>query len=197
MSLVRDYQHYYAGSWVALIEGDLLIPIFVETVIDESDYSNDDFSEEHRSRLLIHGHRYDRRDGRTRGSRINISVMSPDLVLESPDVGYVCSGRDIRWSVIRPIRQRLKGMASNKLHGANLGRGSDSASLVYDLFNPSFPGLVNRWLFVNPDNNKIHYKGAEVGLVVENEIRLLPRFQYIAGYFRNCPTYANFSIGVL
>lgn len=197
MSLVRDYQNYYCNTWVALREGEILVPIFVENIDDSSDYSTDDFSEEHRRLLLITGRRYDMDNGRLRASRIRISVLNEDLVLESPDLGYVLVGRDVRWSMIRPIRQRLKGMASNKVQGTNIGRGTDNAKLIYDLFNPSFNGLVNRYLFVCPLDNSIHYKGVIIGRVDDTVIRLYQRFMYVFPQFTANPNYALFTAEVL
>lgn len=197
MSLVRDYNHYYQHSWVGIQEGDLLIPIFVEGVIDSSERSNDDWSEEHREALQIHGNRYDKRerDGRIISSSIVVSVMNPALVLESPDVGYVSSGRDVRWTVIRPVRQRLKGMAANKLNGANLGRNNtETATVIYNLFNPNFDGMINRYLFVAPGNGRIYYKGAEIGEVRDDSIAVLNRFFYLIPQIQGCERYADLPI---
>lgn len=195
-SLVRDYNHYYQHSWVGIQENGLLIPIFVETVIDTSELSSDDWSEEHREQLMIHGIRYDKRerDGRIVASSITTSVMNPALVLESPDVGYVHSGRDIRWAVIRPVRQRLKGMVSNKVNGTNIGRGTETSSIIYNLFNPDFEGMINRYLFVAPSNNRIYYKGAEIGQVFDDRIHLINRFFYLIPQIQGCERYANLPI---
>lgn len=196
MSLVRDYCHYYQNSWVGLQEGNLLIPVFVEAVIDESGLSNDDYTEEHRSQLQIFGFRYDKRpNGRVAATRITIPVLSPSLVLESPDVGYVASGRDIRWTVIRPVRQRIKGMVSNKVAGTNLGRSTEAATMIYNLFNPDFEGMINRYLFVAVSgNNRIYYKGAEIGEIRDNTILLISRFSYLLPQITGCEQYANLPV---
>ena len=191
-SLVRDYNHYYQHSWVGIQDNGLLIPIFVESVVDTSDMSSEDWSEAHREMLFINGYRYDKRerDGRIIASNISVSVMNPNLVLESPDVGYVCSGRDVRWTVIRPVRQRLKGMASNKINGANIGRGNETSSLIYNLFNPDFEGMINRYMFVAGSNNRIYYKGAEIGKVYDDRVEVLNRFFYLIPQIQGCERYA-------
>lgn len=195
MSLARDYHHYYVGTWIGLLENDILVPIFVEAVTDESGMDPDDFSEEHRSQLQLHGYRYDKRpNGRISGSRIAVPVLSTSLVLESPDVGYVCTGRDIRWTVIRPVRQRTKGIISNKINGTNLGRSSDSASIVYNLFNPSFDGMITRYMFVSNRNNRIYYKGAEVGEIRDGSILILSQFSYLTPQIIGCEQYANLPV---
>lgn len=200
MSLVRDYQHYYCGTWIAQKMGDLNLPIYVESVEDTSDFDSDNFTEEHRASLQFHGLRYTLNpNGRVTGSRVQISVMDASLELESPDVGYVLLGRDIRWTVIRPVRQRLKGMAGNKIHGANLsnGAGSNAAKMVYDLFNPSFEGLVDRYTYVCPHTNKIHYKGAEIGVCDQTGriFTVLTRFGYVRRRLANL--YPDFTFQIV
>lgn len=191
MSLVRDYQHYYCGTWIAQKEGDLNLPIFVEQVEDNSSFDSDDFSEEHRALLTFSGIKYVQNNSNNRltAVRVNIPVLDPSLELESPDVGYVLSGRDIRWTVIRPVRQRLKGMAGNKIHGASFSNGSSGAAarIIYDLFNPSFDGLVDRYTYVCPHTSVVHYKGAEIGRIDQDSTSfvILVRFEYMIRRLRD------------
>lgn len=197
MSLVRDYQHYYCGTWIAQKEGELNLPIYVEQVEDNSSFDSDDFSEEHRALLTFSGIKYIQNESNNRlvPVRVNISVLDPSLELESPDVGYVLSGRDIRWTVIRPVRQRLKGMAGNKIHGASFSNGSSGAAarIIYDLFNPSFEGLVDRYTYVCPHTSVIHYKGAEIGSFnhESSSFVVLSAFEYVIRRLSNA--YPNFT----
>lgn len=195
MSLLRDYNHYYQQSWVGVKEGNLLLPVFVEQVLDSSDYDSDDYSEEHRARLEIHGHRYVKNNrGRVVSSRFSISVLDDSLVLESPDVGYISNGRDVRWAVIRPVRQRMKGMVSNKLAGMSLGRSQENATLVYNLFNPEFDGMINRYLFVAPSTGYIYYKGAQVGVIADGSISIISRFSYLLPMITVCEQYRDLPV---
>ena len=197
MSLVRDYHHYYCGTWIAQKEGELNLPIFVENIEDPSSFDSDDYSEEHRAQLNFSGIKYVQNNGNNRlvPVRVNIPVLDPSLELESPDVGYVLSGRDIRWTVIRPVRQRLKGMAGNKIHGASFSNGSSGAAarIIYDLFNPAFEGLVDRYTYVCPHTSVVHYKGAEIGTVNQetSTFVLLAAFEYVVRRLRLA--YPNFT----
>jgi len=195
MSLLRDYNHYYQQSWVGVKEGNLLLPIYVEQVIDSSDYDRDDYSEEHRARLEIHGYRYTKNSrGRVSGSRFSISVLDESLVLESPDVGYISNGHDVRWAVIRPVRQRMKGMVSNKVVGTSLGRSNENASIIYNLFNPEFEGMINRYMFVAPSDNHIYYKGAKVGVITETGVNIISRFSYLLPMLTACEQYRDLPV---
>ena len=180
MSLQHDYSHYYTNSWVALCEGDLMYPLYVSDIIDRSNRRESDFSEAHRQQLFLNAIKYFRDpNGRIRSENVEVSVVSQNLVLESPDVGYVKIGNVVRWTCIRPVRQRLKGLASNKI--TQIAVNHRQGELMYDLFNPSFEGLINRYCYISPQTGFIYYKGALAGKVNHDEqvVKLLPLFKYL------------------
>ncbi|MDW5598938.1 hypothetical protein VSS74_31555, partial [Conexibacter stalactiti] len=175
-----DYNHYYAGTWVVLKENNVNVPLFVLEVSDPSNRREHDYSEEHRAQLLLVCDRYDKdRSGRLRSSRCEVNVMNENLVLESPDVGYVKTGDVVRWTHITPVRQRMKGVTGHKIRQVQVGQRQ--GQLMYDLFNPEFEGLIDRYTYVAPFNNQIYYKGAHIGRVNHDtrSVILLRRFQYL------------------
>lgn len=180
MSLRRDYQNYFVGSWIAWQSEGLLLPIFVTDIRDRSDFDQDDFSEEHRSQLHFVGNVYKKNsEGEVIETRVEKNILDPELITESPPVGYVRLGRSVSWTHINPVRQRLKGLASNKLRQVSIN--DRQGRLMYDLFNPSFDGLVDRFTYVNPTTSKVYYKGAEIGSIdsSNNQILLLSKFSHV------------------
>lgn len=180
MSLLTDYSHYYNGSWVALVEDGVSYPLFVHDVGDHSNRRESDWSEAHRQQLYFRGDKYSKdRRGNIHSERMEISVLDPRLILESPDVGFVKVGGVVRWTAIRPVRQRLKGLSSNKIPQVQVNHRQ--GELMYDLFNPSFEGLINRYLYIAPNTGFIYYKGARVGNIDHGTQtgRLLNIFMYL------------------
>lgn len=173
MSLVSDFAHYYNGTWIAQRVGNINCPVYVESVEQAGEFSSGDFSHEAEQALYILGERWNKNDqGQIVRERFNIPIFDSSLILESPDVGYLLHSRNVvSWTHINPVRQRAKGLISNKLrNGPNSGRGI-SGEMVYNLFNPDFPGLVTRFIFINPNDDKVYYKGALVGQVLPEDQR--------------------------
>lgn len=181
MSLRRDYQHYFCGSWIAWQSNGLLLPILVTDIRDRSDLSSEDFSEEHREQLYFMGILYQKNEatGDLIETRIEKNILDPELITESPPVGYVQVGTSVNWTHINPVRQRMKGLSGNKLRQVSIN--DRQGRLMYDLFNPSFDGLLDRFTFINPLSNKIYYKGAEIGRVdsIANQIVLMTKFSHV------------------
>lgn len=180
MSLHGDYSHYFCGSWIALVEGNVRVPLFVMDITDNSDMSSGDYSERHRAQLEFVCDRYDKdARGRIVRRREHFNVLNPNLILESPDVGYVKIDNNVRWTHIVPVRQRMKGLTGQKVRQLSVGQGT--GELMYNLFNPEFPGLIDRYTYIAPHNNIIYYKGAVIGRVEpdNNRIVLLRIFKYL------------------
>lgn len=187
MSLVQDFSNYYINTWIALKEGDINLPFYVMNVEQREEFSRHDYSHEAEQALYFVGQRwYKNSDGRLVHDVINVDVFDQRLIHESPDVGYLNHGRNmVSWTHINPVRQRVKGLVGNKIRALTTAR-SVSGQMVYNLFNPEFEGLVTRFIFVNPQNGFMYYKGAKVGLVnLEGQTRgrypctLLDKFKHI------------------
>lgn len=180
MSLHSDYSHYYTNSWVALVENEVMYPLYVQEVLDRSRRRESDYSEAHRQQLYLQCVKYFR-DGNNqiRSENLEVQVLDPRLILESPDVGYVKIGSVVRWTCIRPVRQRLKGLAGNKIQQIQVNHRQ--GELMYDLFNPDFEGLLSRYCYVSPSTNFIFYKGAKAGRLNHEDqtVEVLPLFSYI------------------
>lgn len=193
MSLVSDFSHYYCGTWIAERRGNLNIPLFVMNVFQQGEFSRDDFSHEAEMALMFEAERWVKTDSGFNRTAVQIGVFNPNLVLESPDVGYLQHGRNmVSWTHINPVRQRAKGLMGNKLRGVtSLGRNI-SGEMVYNLFNPSFEGLLTRFIFINPSDGLVYYKGAHVGRVLlsaghdsrgRQTVQLLDMFKHIQSDF--------------
>ena len=180
MSLHSDYSHYYTNSWVALVENGIMYPLYVQDIRDHSNRSESDYSEAHRQQLhLLCAKYYRDQRGNIRSETLEVPVLDSRLILESPDVGYVKIGSLVRWTCIRPVRQRLKGLASKKIQQGQVNHRQ--GELMYDLFNPAFDGLINRYCYIAPSTNLIFYKGAKAGRMNHEtqSVELLPLFKYI------------------
>lgn len=191
MSLVTDFAHYYNGTWIAQRNGDINNPIYINSVDQNAPYSRDDFSHEAEQALVFYGDRWSKEpDGSFRSEAIVIPIFDPSLILESPDVGYLLHSRNVvSWTHINPVRQRAKGLMGNKLRtGPSVGRGIPG-EMVYNLFNPTFDGLVTRFIYINPNDYNVYYKGARVGRVQNDvgrdrrgrlHLTLLDKFKHIS-----------------
>lgn len=180
MSLHSDYSNYYTNSWVALVEDGIMYPLYVQDIRDRSNRRESDYSEAHRQQLYLNATKYYRTEsGSIRSESLEVSVLDARLILESPDVGYVKIGSVVRWTCIRPVRQRLKGLSGNKITQVQVNHRQ--GELMYDLFNPAFEGLINRHTYVAPNTGFIFYKGAKAGRIIheEQQVQLLPLFKYI------------------
>lgn len=166
MSLVTDFSHYYCNTWVALKEGEINHPFLIIAVDQSGRFSREDYSHEAEMGLTFVGQKwFKREDGTFGNTSMTIPVFDPRIIHESPDVGYLSHGRDlVSWTHINPVRQRAKGLMGNKIRQIDMSRNV-SGQVVYNLFNPSFDGLVTRYCFVNPGDGKIYYKGSLVGQV--------------------------------
>jgi len=103
----------------------------------------------------------------------------------------------VSWTHINPVRQRVKGLMGNKIRSLSQPRGQGiSGQMVYNLFNPSFDGLVNRYVFINPMTGETYYKGALAGKVDmqaamvrgRRPLNLLDKFKHIATDFDSTHT---------
>ncbi|QEM42654.1 hypothetical protein [Shigella phage SGF2] len=196
MSLVADFSHYYNGTWIAKRAGNINLPCFVIGVEQSGNFRSDDFSHEAEQALyFVVEQWYKNEQGHLRNTTMNIPVFDPTLILESPDVGYLFhNGNTVSWTHINPVRQRAKGLMGNKIRNApGIGR-SISGEMVYSLFNPEFDGLVTRYIYINPTDGKVHYKGALVGQVDleaprdsygQQPMRLLEHFHHISENLSN------------
>lgn len=166
MSLVNDFSNYYVNTWIAMREGDINYPLMVINVDQNGPYSRDDYSvEAERAMVFLAQKWFKRDDGTFTCETISVPVFDPRIIHESPDVGYLAQGRDmVSWTHINPVRQRIKGLMGNKIRQLNQPRGING-QLVYNLFNPEFEGLVNRYIYINPTTGESYYKGAKVGQV--------------------------------
>lgn len=187
MSLANDFANYYCNTWIALREGDINHPFYVMGCDQSGDFARDDYSHEAEQALTFLGQKWFKDEqGRLRNETITVSVFDPRLIHESPDVGYLNHGQNlVSWTHINPVRQRAKGLMGNKIRAINSPRGI-SGTMVYNLFNPQFEGLVTRFIFVNPHDGQMYYKGGRVGQVdmeVMNRgrrpCRLLNKFKHI------------------
>lgn len=195
MSLVSDFAHYYNGTWIAQKQGELNIPLFVTSVEQRGNFSSEDFSHEAELAMYFNCERWTRVDGQMRQQQIEIDVFDPTLILESPDVGYLQHSRNVvSWTHINPVRQRAKGLMGNKIRNAPVHGRSISGEMVYNLFNPEFEGLLTRYIFIEPNNGKVYYKGAIVGQVQMDvprnqygnlTVHLLDKFKHIISDFEN------------
>lgn len=189
MSLVSDFGHYYINTWIALQEGGINYPLQIINVDQRGRYSRNDYSHEAEQALYFVAIKCSKdENGRFVSEQIEVDVFDERLILESPDVGYLKHGRNIvSWTHINPVRQRAKGLMGNKIRSLNQPRGI-TGEMVYNLFNPDFEGLVNRFIFINPSDNNVYYKGAHVGVVdIQAErfrgrqrLNLLDKFKHIA-----------------
>lgn len=193
MSLVNDFAHYYNGTWIAQKEGNLNLPLFITSVDQNGRFHSEDYSHEAEQALVFYADKwYKDSEGSLHRTQITINVFDPSLILESPDVGYVLHSRNIiSWTHINPVRQRAKGLLGNKLRSAPGVIRNVSGEMVYNLFNPSFEGLVNRFIFINPQDFRVYYKGVYVGYVDvtsdrvngRQSLRLLDKFKHISQDF--------------
>lgn len=194
MSLLRDFQHYYCGTWIAQRSPDgKNLPLYVLDVRQQGNFDIDDYSHDAEMSLVFEAERWTKNsEGQFERQIVgNIPVFDHSLILESPDVGYLQHGNNtVSWTHINPVRQRAKGLMGNKLRGTppSLGR-SIPGDLVYNLFNPEFEGLVTRFIYINPVDGKVYYKGAYVGNVLleagygdngRQSLNLLEKFKHIS-----------------
>ena len=194
MSLLRDFQHYYCGTWIAQrAERGINLPLYVLNVNQANRFGEDDFSHEAEMALTFEVERWSKNaEGQFERQVVQgIPVFDQSLILESPDVGYLQHGNNmVSWTHINPVRQRAKGLMGNKLRGAppSMGR-SIPGELVYNLFNPDFEGLVTRFIYINPVDGNVYYKGALVGQVDlsagygdngRQSLNLLEKFKHIS-----------------
>ena len=166
MSLVHDFCNYYCNTWIALKEGNINHPLMIIDVRQNGDFRERDFSHEAEQAMYFVAQKWFKRDDGTYGQEgIEIPVFDPRLIHESPDVGYLSHGNNIvSWTHINPVRQRVKGLTGNKLRQIDRRTNVDGR-VVYNLFNPEFEGLLTRFIFINPNNGRVYYKGCHVGQV--------------------------------
>lgn len=194
MSLISDFSNYYVNTWIAIREGEVNHPFLVSEVIQEDGYSRHDYSHEAEQALRFVGTKWSKNeDGRFSNQNVTIAVFHPSIIHESPDVGYLSHGRGlVSWTHINPVRQRVKGLMGNKIRQIQSPRGIEG-SLVYNLFNPDFEGLVTRFIFIHPYNGNVYYKGCRVGSVDLNApmemgrlpCTLLDKFKHITPDLEN------------
>lgn len=199
MSLVSDFANYYVNTYVALREGDINYPLMILSVDQNGQFSRNDYSHEAEQAMFFVAQKWFKRDdGTFSHETINVPVFDPRIIHESPDVGYLAHGRDlVSWTHINPVRQRVKGLMGNKIRSLSQPRGQGiSGQMVYNLFNPSFDGLVNRYVFINPLTGETYYKGALAGKVDmqaalvrgRRPLNLLDKFKHIATDFDSTHT---------
>lgn len=196
MSLVNDFCNYYCNTWIAFKDGNINHPLMILDVRQNGNFRERDFSSEAEQAMYFVAQKWSKRDdGSYMQESIEIPVFDPRLIHESPDVGYLSHGNNyVSWTHINPVRQRVKGLVGNKLR--QIDRRSVDGRIVYNLFNPEFDGLLTRFIFINPNNGRIYYKGCVVGQVDQSApmVRgrrpcvLLEKFKHIVSDFQGSYT---------
>lgn len=196
MSLARDYEMYYSGTYIVVNRNGVKMPFLVNRVrfsnyadqweilsedgeryIRNPDFQENlssDYSESAYDLLEFEGNLFTSQE--SGGRRQTFNFRDAELSFDIPELGYYCNNGVLHWTTIAPSRSVKKGLATRRLTVPPM-RHQD----VFNIFNPDVHGrALGR---ISEDfaivRNCIEYKGMYIGTVQNNTVTLIPDARYL------------------
>ena len=188
MSIISDMELYYKRSYLGLRQEDGSVkPFYIEHIIFRSHLVNSEgeFDVDNLTRQMHVNHDLIKSglifvvqmysDGRF-SSPATINFDDPNIVWDLPDLGYVkLPSSGWAWLSYRPLHAAKKGFITDKLHRAMTIRNHRD---IYAIFNTP-PSALNPHKDLLMLQDKVFYKGYEVGNVEEGVITLTNKMSYL------------------
>lgn len=160
-----DLNMYYSETYVGYRLGEHVVPFYIRGVV----------SSRNGPKYIGHIVQWDGE------SRSHECLLSDDnLVLDTPEVGYVKVGRNWKWlTMAMTQRSTKKGITSRRLSGGI--SMNDSVALEIYKRNEEVNGDYIR-LHFNKMSDGLHYKGVKVGSIENRRLALKRKFRYLTNY---------------
>lgn len=175
MSISRDFERYYAGTWIGKRdENGAICPFYVESVSYNGPDGEHQYLPENLQHLVFHGSFFTKDGGQE-----EVGCNYTDAVLDNPEIGYVViEGRPV-WTFYRTAREMVKGVNMRRIGSDRNFRFHITANIMQQFFDrEAMSTKVSDIHFYNNEGT-ILYKGMEIGTVRDGVVALEPQFHYL------------------